>query len=121
MSVLALPPLEAATSAFILRPADAPPPFAQFHGSHGALGDRARKLDQGILVIRFEMVGRARLPKAAAANAAAAAWVRRAAPPSLCAVPSPPLPLSLQPFNTWCSGCGHLIGKGVRFNAEKQQ
>eukprot|EP00898_Chlorokybus_atmophyticus_P007695 jgi/Chlat1/7927/Chrsp68S07358 len=27
----------------------------KFHGSHGALGDRARKLDQGILIIRFEM------------------------------------------------------------------
>lgn len=24
------------------------------------------------------------------------------------------------PFNVWCNGCGHLIGKGVRFNAEKQ-
>eukprot|EP00887_Chlorella_sp_A99_P002693 scaffold6.g2693.t1 len=52
----------------------------KFHGSHGALGDRARKLDQGILIIRFEM-----------------------------------------PFNVWCAGCGHLIGKGVRFNAEKKQ
>lgn len=27
----------------------------KYHGSHGALGSRARKLDQGILVIRFEM------------------------------------------------------------------
>ncbi|KAL6780905.1 hypothetical protein ACKKBG_A08955 [Auxenochlorella protothecoides x Auxenochlorella symbiontica] len=52
----------------------------KFNNSHGALGDRARKLDQGILVIRFEM-----------------------------------------PFNVWCTGCGHLIGKGVRFNAEKKQ
>lgn len=52
----------------------------QYHGSHGALGDRARKLHQGILIIRFEM-----------------------------------------PFNVWCQGCGHLIGKGVRFNAEKKQ
>ena len=52
----------------------------QYHGSHGALGNRARKLDQGILIIRFEM-----------------------------------------PFNVWCTGCGHLIGKGVRFNAEKKQ
>ena len=25
------------------------------------------------------------------------------------------------PFNVWCDGCGELIGKGVRFNAEKQQ
>ena len=25
------------------------------------------------------------------------------------------------PFNVWCAGCGHLIGKGVRFNAEKKQ
>lgn len=25
------------------------------------------------------------------------------------------------PFNVWCMGCGHLIGKGVRFNAEKKQ
>ena len=25
------------------------------------------------------------------------------------------------PFNVWCEGCGHLIGKGVRFNAEKQE
>ena len=42
--------------------------------------ERAKKLDQGILVIRFEM-----------------------------------------PFNVWCAGCNHLIGKGVRFNAEKKQ
>jgi coiled-coil domain-containing protein 130 len=27
----------------------------KYRGSHGALGDRARKLDQGILIIRFEM------------------------------------------------------------------
>ncbi|KAK2080480.1 hypothetical protein QBZ16_000333 [Prototheca wickerhamii] len=53
---------------------------AHFNNSHGALGDRARKIDQGILVIRFEM-----------------------------------------PFNVWCTGCCHLIGKGVRFNAEKKQ
>ena len=52
----------------------------KYHGSHGALGDRARKLHEGILIIRFEM-----------------------------------------PFNVWCEGCGHLIGKGVRFNAEKKQ
>ena len=31
-------------------------PLLQFQGSHGALGDRARKLaSEGILVIRFEM------------------------------------------------------------------
>ena len=50
----------------------------QQQGQH-PLRERAKKLDQGILVIRFEM-----------------------------------------PFNVWCQGCGHLIGKGVRFNAEKQ-
>ncbi|KAL0050074.1 hypothetical protein WJX82_003941 [Trebouxia sp. C0006] len=48
-------------------------------GQH-PLRERAKKIDQGILVIRFEM-----------------------------------------PFNVWCEGCGHLIGKGVRFNAEKQE
>jgi coiled-coil domain-containing protein 130 len=48
-------------------------------GQH-PLRERAKKLEHGILVIRFEM-----------------------------------------PFNVWCQGCGHLIGKGVRFNAEKQQ
>ena len=52
----------------------------KFRGSHGALGDRARKLHEGILIIRFEM-----------------------------------------PFHVWCDGCGHLIGRGVRFNAEKKQ
>ncbi|BDA46914.1 Coiled-coil domain-containing protein 130 homolog [Coccomyxa sp. Obi] len=51
----------------------------KFQGQH-PLRERAKKLDQGILVIRFEM-----------------------------------------PFNVWCNGCGHLIGKGVRFNAEKKQ
>lgn len=51
----------------------------QFRGQH-PLRERAKKLDQGILVIRFEM-----------------------------------------PFNVWCGGCNHLIGKGVRFNAEKEQ
>lgn len=25
------------------------------------------------------------------------------------------------PFNVWCAGCNHLVGKGVRFNAEKQE
>jgi len=25
------------------------------------------------------------------------------------------------PFPVWCSGCNHLIGKGVRFNAEKKK
>ena len=50
----------------------------QYNGQH-PLRERAKKLDQGILVIRFEM-----------------------------------------PFNVWCNGCGHLIGKGVRFNAEKK-
>ena len=25
------------------------------------------------------------------------------------------------PFPVWCEGCGHLIGKGVRFNAEKKE
>ncbi len=31
-------------------------PLLQFQGSHGALGDRARKLkSEGILVIRFEV------------------------------------------------------------------
>lgn len=43
----------------------------KFNNSHGALGDRGRKLaSDGILVIRFEM-----------------------------------------PFNVWCAGCNHLIGK----------
>lgn len=51
----------------------------KFHGQH-ALRERARKLDQGILIIRFEM-----------------------------------------PFNVWCDGCNNMIGKGVRFNAEKKQ
>ncbi|CAL5224116.1 g6748 [Coccomyxa viridis] len=50
----------------------------KYNGQH-PLRERAKKLDQGILVIRFEM-----------------------------------------PFNVWCNGCGHLIGKGVRFNAEKK-
>lgn len=51
----------------------------QQQGQH-PLRERAKKLDEGILVIRFEM-----------------------------------------PFNVWCNGCQHLIGKGVRFNAEKKQ
>eukprot|EP00742_Colponemidia_sp_Colp-10_P003163 GILJ01003371.1.p1 GENE.GILJ01003371.1~~GILJ01003371.1.p1 ORF type:complete len:344 (+),score=62.63 GILJ01003371.1:40-1071(+) len=50
----------------------------KYQKSH-PLGKRAAKIDQGILVIRFEM-----------------------------------------PFNVWCEGCEHLIGKGVRFNAEKK-
>ncbi len=25
------------------------------------------------------------------------------------------------PFNIWCDKCGEMIGKGVRFNAEKKQ
>jgi coiled-coil domain-containing protein 130 len=72
------PPSPAAWLRGRATPAAAPPP--QFQGSHGALGKRANKLDQGILVIRFEM-----------------------------------------PFNVWCLGCNHLVGKGVRFNAEKKQ
>ena len=52
----------------------------EYHGAH-ALGARARKLDEGVLIVRFEM-----------------------------------------PFPVWCAGagCGHLIGRGVRFNAEKR-
>lgn len=50
----------------------------KFQGQH-PLRERAKKLDQGILVIRFEM-----------------------------------------PFNIWCGGCGSMIAKGVRFNAEKK-
>lgn len=53
--------------------------LAKFTGQH-PLRERAKKLDQGILVIRFEV-----------------------------------------PFNIWCTQCGLHIGKGVRFNAEKQQ
>jgi len=52
----------------------------QQQASHGALGKRANKLDQGILIVRFEM-----------------------------------------PFHVWCEGCRNLIGRGVRFNAEKKQ
>ncbi|KAM7464381.1 hypothetical protein LguiA_032502 [Lonicera macranthoides] len=51
----------------------------KFNGQH-ALRERAKKIDQGILVIRFEM-----------------------------------------PYNIWCGGCNSMIGKGVRFNAEKKQ
>eukprot|EP00897_Mesotaenium_endlicherianum_P003309 jgi/Mesen1/3005/ME000177S02276 len=50
----------------------------KFQGQH-PLRERAKKIDQGILVIRFEM-----------------------------------------PFNVWCLGCQAMIGKGVRFNAEKK-
>ena len=48
-------------------------------GQH-PLRARARKLDKGILVIRFEM-----------------------------------------PWPIWCENCNELIGKGVRFNAEKRR
>ena len=51
---------------------------SQFNGQH-PLRERAKKLGEGILIIRFEM-----------------------------------------PFNVWCGKCNHLIGKGVRFNAEKK-
>lgn len=51
----------------------------KYNGQH-PLRERARKIDQGILVIRFEV-----------------------------------------PFNLFCSKCGEMIGKGVRFNAEKKQ
>eukprot|EP01053_Blabericola_migrator_P013179 Blabericola_migrator_1__13178@NODE_904_length_6135_cov_68_019281_g633_i0_p2_GENE_NODE_904_length_6135_cov_68_019281_g633_i0NODE_904_length_6135_cov_68_019281_g633_i0_p2_ORF_typecomplete_len234_score52_70DUF572/PF04502_13/1_2e52_NODE_904_length_6135_cov_68_019281_g633_i035824283 len=50
----------------------------KFHGTH-RLGVRAKRINEGILVIRFEM-----------------------------------------PYKAWCLGCGSLIGKGVRFNADKQ-
>jgi coiled-coil domain-containing protein 130 len=50
----------------------------KFNGQH-PLRERAKKLGEGILIIRFEM-----------------------------------------PFNVWCGKCNHLIGKGVRFNAEKK-
>ena len=48
-------------------------------GQH-PLRKRANKLDEGILVVRFEL-----------------------------------------PYNCWCLTCGCHIGKGVRYNAEKQQ
>ncbi|CBZ55287.1 GH23000, related [Neospora caninum Liverpool] len=50
----------------------------QYRGSH-PLGERAKRLEEGILVIRFEM-----------------------------------------PFKVWCTGCGCVIDKGVRFNAAKK-
>lgn len=50
----------------------------KFQKSH-PLGDRAKKLDQGILVIRYET-----------------------------------------PFHVKCQKCNNMIGKGVRFNAEKK-
>ncbi|KAA6421722.1 MAG: hypothetical protein FRX49_08333 [Trebouxia sp. A1-2] len=59
-------------------------------GQH-PLRERAKKIDQGILVIR--QVG-------------LIAIMQR---------------MFEMPFNVWCEGCGHLIGKGVRFNAEKQE
>lgn len=50
----------------------------KIRGSHH-LGARAKRLNEGILVIRFEM-----------------------------------------PFKLWCGGCGTLVDKGVRFNADKK-
>lgn len=38
-----------------------------------------------------------------------------------CFVTGPSVCRFEMPFNVWCEGCGHLIGKGVRFNAEKQE
>ncbi|KAJ1668072.1 Protein saf4 [Coemansia sp. RSA 1813] len=49
----------------------------QFVGQH-PLRSRARKLDEGILVVRMAL-----------------------------------------PFSMWCHGCGELLAKGLRFNAEK--
>ena len=51
----------------------------KYQNSH-PLGKRAKKIDQGILVIRFEV-----------------------------------------PFHIRCDKCKEMIGKGVRFNAEKKQ
>ena len=51
----------------------------KFRGQH-PLRDRARKLDQGILIIRFEM-----------------------------------------PWNIWCTTCKNMVGRGVRYNAEKKK
>lgn len=50
----------------------------QYRHSH-PLGERAKFLKEGILIVRFEM-----------------------------------------PFKVVCEGCGHIIAKGVRFNAEKK-
>eukprot|EP00028_Trichosphaerium_sp_Am-I-7-wt_P000189 CAMPEP_0168529820 /NCGR_PEP_ID=MMETSP0405-20121227/14188_1 /TAXON_ID=498012 /ORGANISM="Trichosphaerium sp, Strain Am-I-7 wt" /LENGTH=288 /DNA_ID=CAMNT_0008553721 /DNA_START=11 /DNA_END=873 /DNA_ORIENTATION=- len=49
-----------------------------YHNSH-PLRERARKIKQGIMVVRYEM-----------------------------------------PYNVWCTHCNEHIGKGVRYNAEKQ-
>lgn len=51
----------------------------KYQNSH-PLGKRAKKIDQGILVIRYET-----------------------------------------PFHIRCKKCNEMIGKGVRFNAEKKQ
>ncbi|CAG8662995.1 11699_t:CDS:2, partial [Acaulospora morrowiae] len=64
----------------------------KFVGKH-PLGDRARKIDQGILIVRFA----SRFP------------IRR-------------IYLTFElPFNIWCEGCGNHVGKGVRYNAEKKK
>ena len=88
----------------------APP---QFNNSHGALGDRARKLKtEGILIIRFES---ARLEGAGGAGAArGGATDAPATPPARLPLNQPPTfscPLPPVPFNVWCAGCNHLIGK----------
>ncbi|CAG8501756.1 11711_t:CDS:2 [Paraglomus brasilianum] len=65
----------------------------KFVGKH-PLGDRARKIDQGILIVscgawRYDVnVSYSRFEL---------------------------------PFNIWCEGCENHIGKGVRYNAEKKK
>ncbi|RDD41482.1 Coiled-coil domain-containing protein 130-like protein [Trichoplax sp. H2] len=71
----------------------------KYRGSH-PLRDRARKLDQGILIIRrFQLFYSMFEQK---------------------------LSFSLyqrfeMPYNIWCDGCGNHVGMGVRYNAEKKK
>jgi hypothetical protein len=75
----------------------------QFNGQH-PLRDRARKLDKGILVIRY---------------APARALVQHT--PSCIRQQLSCTPRFEVPFNLFCSKCGEMIAQGVRFNAEKKQ
>lgn len=84
-------------------------------GQH-PLRERAKKIDQGILVIRYTID-----VTCVAHPHKQVAWLNNTRSCSALCVTWQAGCRFEMPFNVWCDGCGHLIGKGVRFNAEKQE
>ncbi|EGT54607.1 hypothetical protein CAEBREN_00671 [Caenorhabditis brenneri] len=80
-----------------------------YHGTH-ALRERAKKIDQGILVIRIMGVQKSGYPKLPTTKSLD---IQKSQCPEVWKFE--------MPFNIWCLGCHNHVGMGVRYNAEKKK